>query len=474
MEFSEFYGITRGKIDDWFDPVLTLDTRLFLDPFLLYASEQGQFIGSHAEVVAFFNSVFQLVAQSGGNHDSLRWQKALELLRFREVDELCLGYTVEGTKGTGSGRGFARIIAGALWEAVQAGLTQITHFEEVAILREGIGADRISDITACLLRTRLAAYTTDVCQRHGIPLRLARYTRAEYDVDAMQWIPKAYVLPDNPHSGAVVLLAPQRYLRSLPTISPEDFWEYCYDNENEVLRTRYSDDIARHVDKHTIVDLARNRPDLRHKYIAHVESADVSPYDFMADPEGLKRWYGATRDYVQANPITLRISSQDDFVTAVVAMIKEFRNFVENNRGWALLWNDNRTPRRENSAQHLFLGIVKHYCRANNIDVSREANIGRGPVDFKVSHGYALRALLELKLARNSRFWNGLERQLPKYQEAESVRVGYFLVLVQRDLDYKKLKHIEARIGALNSQTGYEISHVVVDARYGPTPASKL
>lgn len=34
------------------------------------------------------------------------------------------------------------------------------------------------------------------------------------------------------------------------------------------------------------------------------------------------------------------------------------------------------------------VGRVKRYCQANHIDISREADTGRGPVDFEVSRGY--------------------------------------------------------------------------------------
>jgi len=35
MRFSEAFGVVRGQGDDWFDPVLERDTRLFVDPFLI-------------------------------------------------------------------------------------------------------------------------------------------------------------------------------------------------------------------------------------------------------------------------------------------------------------------------------------------------------------------------------------------------------------------------------------------------------
>jgi hypothetical protein len=40
MLFSDAYGIQRTAEDDWFDPLLNLDTKLFIDPFLLYAMKR--------------------------------------------------------------------------------------------------------------------------------------------------------------------------------------------------------------------------------------------------------------------------------------------------------------------------------------------------------------------------------------------------------------------------------------------------
>ena len=35
MKFSACFGITPSRADDWFDPDLSIDTKLFVDPFLL-------------------------------------------------------------------------------------------------------------------------------------------------------------------------------------------------------------------------------------------------------------------------------------------------------------------------------------------------------------------------------------------------------------------------------------------------------
>ena len=126
------------------------------------------------------------------------------------------------------------------------------------------------------------------------------------------------------------------------------------------------------------------------------------------------------------------------------------------------------------AAQLLFLGVVKHYCRANDIDLSPEPNIGRGPVDFKVSKGFTCRALLELKLARNTRFWNGLTRQLPAYMKAEGIQCGYFVVIVFTEADVKRIAGVKASAERLAAEAGYSITVIVVDAMPDKASASML
>jgi hypothetical protein len=99
MLFSDAYGIDRIDGDDWFDPLLNADTKLFIDPFLLYDNEEGIFVGSHDEVIHFFNYVLELVAQSSGDPGSANWRQAETLLRLPEVEELCLGYSASAGQG---------------------------------------------------------------------------------------------------------------------------------------------------------------------------------------------------------------------------------------------------------------------------------------------------------------------------------------------------------------------------------------
>ena len=474
MRFSEKFGIRVDRHEDWFDPILTIDTRLFIDPFLIYDNEFGLFRGSHKEIIDFFNSIFQIVARSRGDKSSVLWKKAESSLYFPEVEEVCLGYTSEGTRGAGSGRGLANIITRALYEAIRAGVREITHFEEIGILREGIGADRISDITGNLLRWRLAAYTEEVCKKHKVPTVVKRYFRGAYDVDNARWAPFETRLPINPYNKKPILLVPRKYLRDLPTIDAYGFWEYCFYNENDIIRNEFNYDVVKNVDKETIIEFARKHPELRGRYLRYVEDNPSKPYDLSEDASGLYRWYAETFNYAAKNPIVLSLTTIYDLNKFLENLIGIFKNYVENNRGLELLWNDNKTQRRESASQNLFLGIVKHYCHANDIDISREPNIGRGAVDFKASKGSVLRALLEVKLASNTKFWNGLEKQLPKYMQSEDVNIGYMIVIAYNEADFERITGIEERVRKMRGAIGLDVKTVIIDARRNPPSASRL
>lgn len=278
----------------------------------------------------------------------------------------------------------------------------------------------------------------------------------------------------NPYSGKQIFLVPKQYLRPMPTLNPDSYWGYCYDQSAEQMRNEFGEEITRNVNKERIMELALKRFDSVEDYIEFLEKTGGAPYDLDKDPKGLIKWYYASREFVQTNPIPLSFSTADEFSKFVDELIRIFKNYVENQGGWELIYNDDGSPKSERACQRLFLGIVLHYCRANDIDLSQEVNIGRGPVDFKVSKGMTYRALIEMKLAKNTKFWNGLEKQLPKYLEAEEIKEGRFLVISFDENDVKKLNGIYEKIADIRKKTDYAITHEVVQAIYKPPSASKL
>lgn len=474
MLASVHFGIRRTTLDDWFDPILDADTELFVDPFLVFKEPPGFWSGAHASLINHFNRAFMMIAEGSLNPATLAYKKALALLVFKEPKELCLGYTSKGTSGLGSGLGYAEAIALAIVEAIKRGLQHLRHFEELGILNEGIGPDRISDITCTILKSRFVEYTRLIANRHGIPMSKHRLFAAEFNEQRLSWEMPEVEVPTNPSTGGPLLFVPERFVKDLPVLNANDWWAFY---ESEQLRRDLNYEIMGKVDKKTIVETARRYPELVREWATHKEGQSASGYDFDRDSKGVWKWDQASAAFVSGNPLTLApAQSEQEFADVISKIIQNYRLFVEDQGGWYLLWDaEAKKEKPEHAAQLLFRGVAQNYCRANDISLDPEVNLGRGPVDFKFSKGYARRAHLELKKLHNGKFWNGLETQLPSYMKSDDVSIGWFLALQYNDTktSKKRAKELPAKVKAAGQDNGIDLKYGLVDARSKPS-ASKL
>lgn len=466
MLASKSFQIKRTKQDDWFDPILNTDTDLFLDPFLVFKERGGFWSEAHSRIIKHFDRAFLLIAEGNANTKSLQYRKALALLIFREPRELCLGYTAKGTAGAGSGIGYAKTIAHAIADAIKRGLKHPKHFEELGVLNEGIGPDRISDITCTILKEQLVRYTQGIAQQHGLPLSPHRLYGGSFDERRLRWETPSVELPTNPFTKGPLLFVPQRFLRELPVINAADWWEYY---EGEQLRQDMNYEIMGHVDKATIVAVARRHPRMVRKWTALKETQKPSAYDFDRDPKGVWKWNIAADEFAQNNPILISPpDNKDGFQAIIEKVLDRYELFVEEQGGWDLLWKVKGTEEKpEQAAQLLFRGVAESYCRANNISLDREVNLGRGPVDFKFSNGYRHRAHLEIKKLHNGKFWNGLEQQLPSYMKSDEVSDGWFVAIQYRSnsTSTKRARVLRKRVHELGLQKELGLRYRLIDAR---------
>lgn len=474
MLASQHFKIRRTKQDDWFDPILNADTKLFVDPFMVFKDKDEEWRRSHDEIIGHFDRAFQLIAEGNLNPTSLAYRKALDLLLFTEPRELCLGYTSQGTAGLGSGRKYAALIAEAIVQAIRRGLQHPRHFEELGILNEGIGADRISDATCTILKRRLVAYTQDIAKRHNLHLEAHRLYAGSFDEQRQRWTTPEVMLPTNPSSDGPLLLVPERFLRDLPVLNADDWWDSY---ENHKLREDLNYEVMTNVDKPTIVAAARDNPELVRQWAEAKEKEKHNPYDFHGDPNGVWQWDRATLQYIESHPLKLVASKTDkEFSDVIEKVIKQFKQFVEEQGGWDLLWRNTRTNEKpEHAAQLLFRGITQHYCTANNISLDPEVNLGRGPVDFKFSSGYKKRAHLEVKKLHNGKFWHGLEVQLPSYMKSDQVTDGWYVAIQYRSGKSadERIRALPKRVATISKDKGLNLRFGVIDAR-PKASASKL
>ena len=456
--------------EDCFDPILITDTELFVDPFSVFDEKEGIFANAFNKIILFFNEAFKLAAQTPERCGVL-YKKLQSILTFPEINEIGLGYS-ESNSGAGAAKGFRDQIINSLYKAIGRGMDGYRHFEEIGIFEKGIGCDRISDITCNILKEEIITYTQQICKKLSIPMAKVRMKHIRFDFAYLRWIDGVVELPYNNYKKRGILLIPERFLNELPTINPDGFKDYIWDSKNETLRNDLNYSIKSDIDKEAIMDIARRYPAWVKEYEEIKETQGFKPYDLKKDKKGVYVWASKSLiDYVKAHPFSFE--NQETFSECVFKICESFKNFIETEKGYTLLWNNNsKKPKPESALQTLFFGFTKAYAMFLNIDITRESNAGSGPVDFKCSQGYHKRVLIETKLVSNTRYWNGLEKQLPKYMQAEEIQKGIFMLVAFTMDEFNKANDYISSVKEL--KLSYDIETILIDGTTNKPSASKL
>lgn len=476
--FSQYYNIPIDGSESWFDLRLDKDTQLYIDPFLVFRSKTPAFKNSREKFREFFKAALELVFESKRNSNALE-QLEENVLWFPEPMEIRLG-EAEGKYGAGPGKKFSKACTNALMKLATRGYKELDNFEKIQIFSSGIGADGISDTTANLLKEELIQYTQEVCQKLDIPSLSCAVEKAVFDFEDRRWYHGKPNLPINPFlANKGIILVPKEFLCTTHAINSDGFAEYIVKNKNSKLRTELNYEIEKSLGRKTIIEIAERYPEWVEEYVKEREKDEsITPYDLRKDEKNLYRPQKEAYEFVNAHKLpSLSASTEDEFNNCVESIISQFRLYVEEQGGYKLLWNDISddfapTPRDESAVQCLFLGIVSSYCQANNIDLSREVETGRGPVDFKFSSGHSYRALIEMKLAKSSKLKQGFEHQLPAYLKAQQVKHGYYIVV---SYSKKELARVEKVFEEVKSKQGdLQGQVIIIDAIREKPSASNL
>lgn len=164
------------------------------------------------------------------------------------------------------------------------------------------------------------------------------------------------------------------------------------------------------------------------------------------------------------------IKSYEEFESIIDNIIKDIKFYTEQ-RGL------HKTLRKEkiieDDFQKIFYIIINEKCRAYDLDVSCEADSGRGRIDFKVSKGREYRCLIEFKLDKNGCFESNFNFQLSTYLNSEDVYMGVFLLFIHNDLTYGKIESYIERAYELSKEYNKLIKFKYIDLRVKKS-ASKI
>ncbi len=156
--FSEYFEIEEKSLDNFgaLNMCLDADLPLFIDPFLLFASEKPEYKKLHDEIVAHLIFLKELALKDGNSTNR-------NLFKFPEIKQNWLGLCKYGNKGKGLGEKFAKdsisAFNGFYSNFGDETISTTSHIEKLTLVGSGIGKDFISDFTTNLMLEYLLEYT---------------------------------------------------------------------------------------------------------------------------------------------------------------------------------------------------------------------------------------------------------------------------------------------------------------------------
>ncbi len=372
-----------------------------------------------------------------------------------------LGYGGSSRSGSSRPDEVREAIMATSKEIIDLGSSDPEMISLMGFFEENVGPDTISDFTSRVILNDLAEVTYKFCRKYKVPLEK----------------PPKNISHELPYyKNKPIVLVPKDIVRDLPIARDWHEVEFAVMKNNEIRErvNKFLGGIAKPTvveKKQALKEAALGSAGSFNGFLNAVKEC-ASSYDPNIDSLA----YYKLKEILSGDIGRFRsknvpdIDSGPEFLQAfVVDTVKQFKHHVEKGNLWEELWI-NEKPKKERAAQLIYFAIADCYCRANNVDISPEANMGGGPVDFKFSKGYNARVLVELKKSTGT-VVHGYEKQLDIYKDASRTSFGVFVVVDYGD-SVAKINAIR-KIRADRLQKGESASEIIVIDASKKTSASK-
>lgn len=166
MRFSENFKLNKAQIElDFVDIPLDTDIALFIDPHVIATREDLLSVKCNNIIVNFFQTVVTKIRE--GDDGFAKYM----LGKLSEPNQTHFGLSSEKPQGRGVGDKQSLDVYKKFRdsEAVKTGFLKDLSDTELVI--EGIGSDKISDMTTNIIKKELIEYTQDQCKTYGIPTK---------------------------------------------------------------------------------------------------------------------------------------------------------------------------------------------------------------------------------------------------------------------------------------------------------------
>lgn len=478
--FSDFFGVSPKILDKYgaFNISLINDLPLFVDPFLLFNSKKPEYKKQHDKIIEYLR--FLRDKSTDVNLDKGLIQS---WYLFPEVKQNWLGFSKVGNSGAGLREDFALALHKNLHAIfTNFGAEKVTHgghLEKLCLIKEGVGRDKISDFTTNLIKDYLLNFTQEFAKKNIAPnlRKTVAINKASFNYDTETWESNLFDLPF--HSGNYVLLTPKDILTKdeLWINKPDlynDFQRIPSSIPNEQLRSQINNYFRsllpkrpKSQDYKSATSMVINKfPEILDYYIRYKEDNGNQAVNISSE-----KVVFAERQYIQQiKQLSDALREQSSFYESsgkthqeAMARVRFLKDVIENKDGYRYFYMDGQPIERESDLQIMY----RLTWFASNLDVNREVNNGRGPVDFKVSEGSKDSTLVEFKLAKNTQLERNLQNQVEIYKKASGSQFAIKVILYFTNRELLKIKNILQRL-----KLSDDSNIVLIDARRDNKPSA--
>lgn len=425
--FSDYFSISPQIIEDHgaFDISLINDLPLFIDPFLLFNSEDRTYQNLHSEIIRYMRFLKDISLAENIPHALI-----LEWFTFPEIKQNWFGLSRIGNHGRGLGQDFAKNLNRNLKTVFRdfgnEDVTLSSHIEKLCLVGDGVGRDNISDFTTNLIKGYLAEYTQDFAinhldpnQRKKFPLRKIRFNYVTHS-----WITKTFELPC--FENDFILLTPKDIL------TKDESWinrSELIERFREIANALPDGTLREQVNEYLRIAIPSG-PDVKKKAIKEAMGKAIEKF-----PEVVDYYIRNKEDNGQRAVSNAKVKLQEvetlfqnqirNFVSKLLEpngfyrlpantyeeaydRVMFLKDVIENKGGHRIFYINGKPVARESDLQIMFRLT---WCGTPS-DVTREANDGRGPADFKISRGAYDKTLVEFKLAKNTQLRRNLKKTM--------------------------------------------------------------
>jgi len=459
--FSDFFNVDPSDLETYsaFNISLINDLPLFIDPFLLFGSKKEEYKVLHKRIIDYL-----IFIKGKSAKGSISDAQVKSWFLFPEVKQNWFGYSKVGNSGSGLGKKFGNSMSSSMHivfdDLGKEKITQSSHLEKAGLFEIGVGKDNISDFTTNLIKEYLLQYTQEFALKFvdSSLIQKVHVEKVYFDFELERWMPKEYSLPYI--FGDYVILTPRDIL------TKDDNWINSNDLKGDFTRvcTSIPNDQLRHeifnYFKKQLPKPTKNKKNTQKEITEAVQKTirefpEVIKWFIKSKEENKEGAKNISKQKVEQTE-TIFIHQISNFVEKLLQntdfysipakssyeealqRIEFLQQVIEKNDGYKLFYLEGNPIKREEDLQIIY----RLTWFASDFDVNREANNGRGPVDYAISKGSNDKTLIEFKLASNSKLKQNLVNQVKIYEEANDTKNSIKVILYFDSTEYTKVQKI--------------------------------